>query len=432
MQERSLLRCSGGAAAAAAAALARARVRRGARAARRGAARCLRNAAAAAGPARLAFGGASGLVGCSVVVAAASSGGGGGGAQPQPQPQAKAARGALDFGSPLRRCTDALLVANAAAFALQWLSRDALTLWGAKVNSLIAAGQVWRLLTSSLLHTSLFHLLVRGGDCAVWHGSGAFCNVQCEGQVAVAQKQVSRTDHNPINLCQQTKHAPSSSSTLHTPINQINSHALHTIGPHLEAVSGAPRFAAVYAAGALAGTTASFLLTPAPSVGASAALFGAGAALAVFYHRHRAALGERSDHVLRQLGLTLAINLAYSLANRRVDNWGHLGGMAGGALAAWALGPRLVPAAEASARGGSRATGGGGGGGGGGSAAAAMGRLVDDPPLPWFAGQGVAAVMASRSSSGGRAKGGGSGGGSSSLKKRRERREQQQQQQQHD
>lgn len=162
MQERSLLRCSGGAAAAAAAAaLAAARVRRGARTARRGAARCLRNAAAAAGPARLAFGGASGLVGCSVVVAAASSGGGGSGAQPQPQPQAKAARGALDFGSPLRRCTDALLVANAAAFALQWLSRDALTLWGAKVNALIAAGQVWRLLTSSLLHTSLFHLLVR-------------------------------------------------------------------------------------------------------------------------------------------------------------------------------------------------------------------------------------------------------------------------------
>jgi hypothetical protein len=76
---------------------------------------------------------------------------------PRPQRQ----RGALDFGSPLRRCTDVLLVLNALLFAGQWLSRDALTLWGAKVNSLIAAGQVWRLLTSSLLHTSLFHLLVR-------------------------------------------------------------------------------------------------------------------------------------------------------------------------------------------------------------------------------------------------------------------------------
>lgn len=57
----------------------------------------------------------------------------------------------------------------------------------------------------------------------------------------------------------------------------------------------------------------------------AAALFGAGAALAVFYWRHKALLGERSDAVLRQLGITLAINMAYSLANRRIDNWCALG-----------------------------------------------------------------------------------------------------------
>jgi hypothetical protein len=84
------------------------------------------------------------------------------------------ARGALDFGSPLRRCTDVLLVANAVLFLGQWLSRDALTMWGAKVNSLVAAGQWWRLLTSSLLHTSLFHLLVRSRRAAArgWRARG--------------------------------------------------------------------------------------------------------------------------------------------------------------------------------------------------------------------------------------------------------------------
>jgi hypothetical protein len=46
-----------------------------------------------------------------------------------------------------------------------------------------------------------------------------------------------------------------------------------------------------------------------------------GAALGVFYWRHKGLLGERSDYVLRQLGVTLVVNLAYSLANRRVDNW---------------------------------------------------------------------------------------------------------------
>jgi membrane associated rhomboid family serine protease len=50
---------------------------------------------------------------------------------------------------------------------------------------------------------------------------------------------------------------------------QINCHALHTIGPHLELVAGPQRFLVTYGAAALVGTTASFLLTPAPSVGAS-------------------------------------------------------------------------------------------------------------------------------------------------------------------
>lgn len=69
-------------------------------------------------------------------------------------------RGALDWGSPLRRCTDSLLVLNGLMFILQWASKDVLMLWGAKVNALITAGQWWRLLTSSFLHTSAIHLLV--------------------------------------------------------------------------------------------------------------------------------------------------------------------------------------------------------------------------------------------------------------------------------
>ncbi|KAI8473049.1 MAG: hypothetical protein J3K34DRAFT_412041 [Monoraphidium minutum] len=273
----------------------------------------------AAPPGRgLLLGGCGGLAASGVLASAHMSG------APQEPHRPPRPRGFLDFGSPVRRCTDTLLVANALAFAGQWLSRDALTLWGAKVNSLVAAGQWWRLLTSSLLHTSLFHLA-------------------------------------------------------------INSHALHTIGPHLEAVSGRGRFVAVYTAGAVAGTAASVLFTPAPSVGASAALFGVGAALGVFYWRHKGLLGERSDHVLRQLGITLALNAAYSLANRRVDNWGHLGGMLGGAALAAVLGPRLV-----------RDT--------------ATGRLVDSPPWPLFAHQGAAAALGARGSGGGEDKGRGRGG----------------------
>ncbi len=51
------------------------------------------------------------------------------------------------------------------------------------------------------------------------------------------------------------------------------------------------------------------------------ALFGCGAALAVFYYRHKDVLQHHSDAMLRNLGITVAINLAYSLLVRNVDNW---------------------------------------------------------------------------------------------------------------
>jgi len=71
--------------------------------------------------------------------------------------------------------------------------------------------------------------------------------------------------------------------------------------------------------------TTAFTHTCAPphttTTATAAALFGLGAALGVFYYRHKDVLGERSDYVLRQLGITLVINVAYSMANKRVDNW---------------------------------------------------------------------------------------------------------------
>jgi hypothetical protein len=51
------------------------------------------------------------------------------------------------------------------------------------------------------------------------------------------------------------------------------------------------------------------------------ALFGCGAALAMFYWRHKEVLQQYSDNMLRNLGITLAINLGYSLLVRNVDNW---------------------------------------------------------------------------------------------------------------
>ncbi len=52
---------------------------------------------------------------------------------------------------------------------------------------------------------------------------------------------------------------------------QINCHALSIIGPHLEMVAGGRRTAAVYVVAGITGSLASYVMTPAPSVGASGA-----------------------------------------------------------------------------------------------------------------------------------------------------------------
>lgn len=101
----------------------------------------------------------------------------------------------------------------------------------------------------------------------------------------------------------------------------------------------------------------------------SGAIFGIGGALAVFFYRHRTYFGPTSDAVLKALGQSLAINTAMGFAVANVDNWGHAGGLAGGALAALLLGPVLV--VDRSGKGGS-------------------GTVKDVPPIKWFAAAPIA------------------------------------------
>lgn len=66
--------------------------------------------------------------------------------------------------------------------------------------------------------------------------------------------------------------------------------------------------------------------------------------------------------MLKALGQSLAINTVMGFVVANVDNWGHAGGLAGGALAAALLGPVLV--IERAGKGGT---------------------VRDEPPIKWFA-----------------------------------------------
>lgn len=190
--------------------------------------------------------------------------------------------------------TYVILAVTILIYALQFLlpillGYDLLTLLGAKINEFILRGEVWRLITPVLLHANLIHLA-------------------------------------------------------------FNMYALFSIGSGLERFYGHKRFLWLYLIGAYTGNVLSFFLSDNPSLGASTAVFGLVAAEGVLILRNRRLYGNRARSMLLNLGLVLAVNLSFGFTpGSNIDNWGHLGGLIGGAAFAWVAGPvfKFQPAQNA-------------------------------------------------------------------------------------
>ncbi len=121
----------------------------------------------------------------------------------------------------------------------------------------------------------------------------------------------------------------------------FNMYALNLIGTELEKHYGHGRYLMLYLGAGFAGNVLSMLLTPAPSLGASTALFGMLGAQGIFIYLNRGWMGSRSRRALGSIVQILVINLLIGLAPG-LDNWGHLGGLIGGAIFAWFAGPVLA------------------------------------------------------------------------------------------
>ena len=119
----------------------------------------------------------------------------------------------------------------------------------------------------------------------------------------------------------------------------FNMFALFILGSLLEPVVGRLRFALIYAVSLLCGSFGALLLEPnAPVVGASGAIFGILAA-AIVVLRARGISPMQSG-----LGFWLLLNLLFTFTTHGISIGGHLGGLAGGALAAivlYEVAPRL-------------------------------------------------------------------------------------------
>jgi rhomboid protease GluP len=156
---------------------------------------------------------------------------------------------------------------------------DWLEVYGARFNQAIRMGEVWRFITPVFLHASVPHIF-------------------------------------------------------------FNMYALLSIGTLLEQHFGHKRFVWLYFLAAFSGNVFSFLLTGENgfSVGASTAVFGLIAAEVVFFYQNRKLFGGQAKQAIGNAVFIIAVNLLIGLTPG-IDDWGHVGGLLGGAMFAWFAGP---------------------------------------------------------------------------------------------
>jgi rhomboid protease GluP len=202
------------------------------------------------------------------------------------------ARGRIDFERGMRHAPPLILfliAANLAMFAWEIAAgaladRDTIVEAGALVREQVLAGEWWRVMSAMFLHGSVDHVL---------------------GNVIV----------------------------------------LYIVGLACEHAFGGARTALVYFASGVAGGLLSIAAGPGPSVGASGAIFGVIAAVVVVLYRYQDRFYVRDKRIGFVLLVWAGWQILTGLANPFIDNFAHLGGLAGGALATLALRPRLLPAA---------------------------------------------------------------------------------------
>ena len=113
----------------------------------------------------------------------------------------------------------------------------------------------------------------------------------------------------------------------------LNMVALYFGGRLLEPAIGTPRYLALYFASLLAGSFGALVVSgpQAFTIGASGAIFGVFAAAFVI------ARGRGLGAVASELGILIAINLAFTLGYPGVSVGGHFGGLIGGAICGAAI-----------------------------------------------------------------------------------------------
>lgn len=178
--------------------------------------------------------------------------------------------------------TYALIAINVIVFILMYIlgngSEDTMTLlkFGALNKILVLAGDYYRLVTSAFLHIGFWHLV---------------CNM----------------------------------------------YALYILGRDIESYFGTLKYLFIYLMSAIIGNLISllFLGDYVTSAGASGAVFGLMGALLYFGYNYRVTL---NNAITKQILPVIILNLAIGFAASGINNFAHIGGLIGGAMASMAVG----------------------------------------------------------------------------------------------
>jgi membrane associated rhomboid family serine protease len=140
-------------------------------------------------------------------------------------------------------------------------------------------------------------------------------------------------------------HAPGSDSAPWFSLHLLfNMYALWIVGPIVEAIWGKRMFVLFYVLTAIAASTASFLSSPGPAVGASGAIFGLVGVILAGTRAHHPVLDRRARSIVPQLGMFAVLNLAFGfLAGGMIDNAAHIGGLISGLWLGFVVPPGKVP-----------------------------------------------------------------------------------------
>jgi len=226
---------------------------------------------------------------------------------PSPSPQGQPPRQQVTLRIPSVRplVTYALIVINTLIFLIRATSFNLdqqILEWGASNSTAVLVnGEIYRLLTAMFLHASIFNP----------YGGYAL--------------------ENSLHLI-------------------FNMYVLYIIGIQVERLFGHMRFGIIYMLGGLAGSVLSVVLSGPDvySVGASGAVFAILAAQFVYLVQHRKLLGTRGRAQMQSLVILAVIDLALGVIGNvagaavQIDNWAHLGGIIGGLILTWAIGPIYI------------------------------------------------------------------------------------------